>query len=128
MIPHPLKSRRKWPITWKAMDPLSSQIIRMALAIALGLGTAAAEKPKAKTAVAGVSAAKKDEPAAAFEELNFNRTMVIEGKIEKPAVQFTLLKEPPPEKEIRFETSFLQNILKLDRENTFSAGETYGHE
>jgi hypothetical protein len=60
--------------------------------------------------------------------LNFNRTLVIEGKVEKPQVTFTLLKEPPPEKEIRFETSFLQNILKLDRENTFKAGETYGRD
>lgn len=78
---------------------------------------------------AGARPAKESGKAApAFEELNFNRTLVIEGKVEKPAVQFTLLKEPPPEKEIRFETSFLQNILKLDRENTFSAGETYGHE
>ena len=67
-------------------------------------------------------------PGNSFQELNFNRTLVIEGKVEKPAVQFTLLKEPPPEKEIRFETSFLQNILKLDRENTFKAGETYGRE
>jgi len=60
--------------------------------------------------------------------LNFNKTLVIEGKVEKPQVQFTLLKEAPPEKEIRFETSFLQNILKLDRENTFKVGETYGKE
>jgi hypothetical protein len=64
----------------------------------------------------------------AFAELSFNRTLVIEGKVEKPQVTFTLLKEPPPEKEIRFEASFLENILKLDRENTFVPGETYGHE
>ncbi len=68
------------------------------------------------------------QPTTAFEELNFNKTLVIEGKVEKPQVQFTLLKEAPPEKEIRFETSFLQNILKLDRENTFKVGETYGKE
>ncbi len=73
-------------------------------------------------------------PAAAkngdgnFAELSFNKTLVIEGKVEKPQVQFTLLKEPPPEKEIRFETSFMQNILKQDRENTFKVGETYGRE
>lgn len=67
-------------------------------------------------------------PGTTFEELNFNRTLVIEGKVEKPQVTFTLLKEPPPEKEIRFETSFMQNILKLNRENTFKAGETYGRE
>jgi hypothetical protein len=41
-------------------------------------------------------------------------------------VQFTLIKEPPPEKEIRFETSFMQNILKHERENTFDAEERYG--
>ncbi|MEO6095438.1 MAG: hypothetical protein ABIW76_07085 [Fibrobacteria bacterium] len=69
-----------------------------------------------------------DKPGNTFQELNFNRTLVIEGKVEKPAVQFTLLKEPPPEKEIRFETSFMQNILKLERENTFKSGETYGRE
>jgi hypothetical protein len=65
---------------------------------------------------------------AAFAELNFSRALVIEGKVEKPQVSFTLLKEPPPEKEIRFETSFLENILKMDRENTFVPGETYGRE
>jgi hypothetical protein len=65
---------------------------------------------------------------AAFAELSMGRTLVIEGKVEKPQVSFTLLKEPPPEKEIRFETSFLENILKLDRENTFVPGETYGRE
>jgi len=63
-----------------------------------------------------------------FEELKFNKTLIIEGKVEKPQVQFTLLKEAPPEKEIRFETSFLQNILKMDRENTFKVGETYGRD
>jgi hypothetical protein len=64
----------------------------------------------------------------AFQEIDFGKTLIIEGKVEKPQVQFTLLKEPPPEKEIRFETSFLQNILKQDRENTFKAGERYGRE
>ena len=63
---------------------------------------------------------------ATAEEISFSKTLVIEGKVEKPQVQFTLLKEPPPEKEILFETSFLQNILKLDRENTFQAGERHG--
>ncbi len=65
-------------------------------------------------------------PNTVFQELNFNKTLVIEGKVEKPQVQFTLLKEPPPEKEILFETSFLKNILKLDRENTFKIGEVDG--
>ena len=113
------------------------------------MGSADAAKKKSKSAIPLVAPASKTTevasaaptaPAAApsepepgvpgnsFQELNFNRTLVIEGKVEKPAVQFTLLKEPPPEKEIRFETSFLQNILKLDRENTFKAGETYGRE
>lgn len=78
---------------------------------------------------AGKDAGKEPGKAAPkFEELNFNRALVIEGKVEKPAVQFTLLKEPPPEKEILFETSFRLQILKLDRENTFSPGETYGRE
>lgn len=82
-------------------------------------------EPKKDQAVQAAPAAQSD---AAFAELNFNKTLVIEGKVEKPQVQFTLLKEAPPEKEIRFETSFLQNILKLDRENTFKVGETYGKE
>lgn len=68
------------------------------------------------------------EPGALFEEIEFGNTLVIEGKVEKPQVQFTLLKEPPPEKEIRFETSFLQNILKQERENTFNATESYGRD
>jgi hypothetical protein len=95
--------------------------------------------PKLPPAAAMADSASGSEPAdlkpgdsessdAAFQELQFNRTLIIEGKVEKPAVQFTLLKEPPPEKEIRFEASFMQNILKLDRENTFKAGETYGKE
>jgi hypothetical protein len=63
-----------------------------------------------------------------FEEIEFGGALVIEGKVEKPQVQFTLLKEPPPEKEIRFETSFLQNILKQERENTFNATERYGRD
>lgn len=66
------------------------------------------------------------EPGALFEEIEFGSTLVIEGKVEKPQVQFTLLKEPPPEKEIRFETSFVQNILKQERENTFNASERFG--
>lgn len=107
------------------------------------IGAAEAAKKKAKPIPLVTPEPKKDQtivvppapkeaepgkPGATFEELNFNRTLVIEGKIEKPQVTFTLLKELPPEKEIRFETSFMQNILKLDRENTFKAGETYGRE
>lgn len=72
----------------------------------------------AATAAASTPAAASD-AAGLFEEIEFGGTLVIEGKVEKPQVQFTLLKEPPPEKEIRFETSFLQNLLKQERENTF---------
>lgn len=71
---------------------------------------------------------KQEASQTAFEEINFGKTLIIEGKVEKPQVQFTLLKEAPPEKEIRFETSFMQNILKQDRENTFQPGERYGRE
>jgi hypothetical protein len=70
-----------------------------------------------------VKIAPASEAGVAFQELNFNKTLVIEGRVEKPQVQFTLLKEPPPEKEIKFETSFMQNILKADRENTFNIKE-----
>ena len=73
-------------------------------------------------------AADAGKPGSDFAELKFNRTLVIEAKVEKPQVTFTLLKEPPPEKEIRFEASFLENILKLGRENTFVPGESYGRE
>lgn len=76
------------------------------------------EAPPAGAAAAS-SNASSDEAAGLFEEIEFGGTLVIEGKVEKPQVQFTLLKEPPPEKEIRFETSFLQSLLKQERENTF---------
>jgi hypothetical protein len=109
-----------------AADKKKSQAVKLTDA-AKSESVGAQELPIGKTA--GTPADKESgKSAPKFEELNFNRTLVIEGKVEKPAVQFTLLKEPPPEKEIRFETSFLQNILKLDRENTFSPGETYGRE
>lgn len=148
-----LKFLRRLPITGNGMAPFSCFRLSPLLALAFCLacpGTADAAKKKAKTAVPLVVPAAKavetapaaspsttpaapaapdpGNPGTSFQELNFNRTLVIEGKVEKPAVQFTLLKEAPPEKEIRFETSFLQNILKLDRENTFKAGETYGRE
>ncbi|MDQ3000185.1 MAG: hypothetical protein M3Y08_02815 [Fibrobacterota bacterium] len=125
------------------MSPVSriSRILGLAILLAYP-GIAEAAKKKSKIAIPIVTPEPKKEqtipvppeegepgkPAAAFEELNFNRTLIIEGKVEKPSVQFTLLKEPPPVKEIRFETSFLHNILKLDRENTFKVGETYGRE
>jgi hypothetical protein len=75
------------------------------------------EKPEAPSVPAANAPA--DEAAGLFEEIEFGGTLVIEGKVEKPQVQFTLVKEPPPEKEIRFETSFLQSLLKQERENTF---------
>lgn len=153
---NPLKFRPRLPISVIGMAPFNrirfTRLLGLAFFLAC-LGAADAAKKKSPAAIPLVTPAPKaaetvssparaeDDPAtasapepatgksgAAFEELNFNRTLVIEGKVEKPAVQFTLLKEPPPEKEIRFETSFLQNILKLDRENTFKAGETYGRE
>ncbi len=85
-------------------------------------------QPPATKQTETVQAGPASETSTVFQELNFNKTLVIEGKVEKPQVQFTLLKEPPPEKQIRFETSFLQNILKLDRENTFKVGESYGRD
>lgn len=139
-----LKVSRRMPICPMGMVHTSvfRRIVFAGVLLAC-MGAAEAAKKKAKPIPIVTPEPKKDqtlvvpqEPAAAapgapgatFEELNFNRTLVIEGKVEKPQVTFTLLKEPPPEKEIRFETSFLQNILKLDRENTFKAGETYGRE
>ena len=54
-----------------------------------------------------------------FAELQFDKTLVIEAKIERPQVQFPLLKEPPPEKDILFEASFREELLRQPRENTF---------
>jgi hypothetical protein len=139
--PKGLTFSRRLPIRCNGMGAYLrfGRIFGLAVFLAC-LGTADAAKKK-KGAIPLVTPETKQEapaapaqasdpgkPGTTFEELNFNRTLIIEGKVEKPAVQFTLLKEPPPEKEIRFETSFLQNILKLDRENTFKAGETYGRE
>jgi hypothetical protein len=104
----------------------------------LALGASPAEAQKArKKAIPVVKPEEKPEPPAPakssasepnslFEEIEFGNTLVIEGKVEKPQVQFTLLKEPPPEKEIRFETSFMQNTMKQERENTFDAAKRYG--
>jgi hypothetical protein len=58
-----------------------------------------------------------DEMVVDDDGLELGNAMVIEGRVEKPQVQFPLLREPPPMRDIRFEQSFLQNILKLDREN-----------
>lgn len=111
------------------------------LAALLAAAPAAVSAPNKKKAIpiikpeekkpdppASAASGNSGEPGALFEEIEFGNTLVIEGKVEKPQVQFTLLKEPPPEKEIRFETSFLQNILKQDRENTFDAKERFGRE
>jgi hypothetical protein len=115
------------------MPMLSKSPFFAALAALALLGAPAWAKKKPLPVV--VAAEKKEASkksvqgdAVAFEEINFGKTLIIEGKVEKPQVQFTLLKEAPPEKEIRFETSFMQNILKQDRENTFDAGERYGRE
>ncbi len=55
-----------------------------------------------------------------FEELKFEKSFVIEAKVERPQVQFPLLKEAPPVKMIPFEASFREELLSLPRENTFS--------
>jgi hypothetical protein len=139
-----LKFPRIKPITRMGMHP-SSPFFRLCALGLLFCGWIPAEAGKKNPkAIPGIAAEpKKDQTLAVpqnpappangktgstFAELSFNRTLVIEGKVEKPQVTFTLLKEPPPEKEIRFEASFLENILKLDRENTFVPGETYGRE
>ncbi len=142
-----MKSRLKFPpirpITRMGMHPAAPFIRLLALGLLFCGIPAEAGKQNPKTNPMAAAEPKKDRTLVAppnpappangktgstFAELSFNRTLVIEGKVEKPQVTFTLLKEPPPEKEIRFEASFLENILKLDRENTFVPGETYGHE
>jgi hypothetical protein len=139
-----LKFREKGPITRTGMASSTSLFRLCALALlcfawlpaeagkknSKAIPVVAAEPKKNQTLVPPPNppAATPGKPGSTFAELSFNRTLVIEGKVEKPQVTFTLLKEPPPEKEIRFEASFLENILTLDRENTFVPGETYGHE
>ncbi len=81
------------------------------------------QEPKKEIKVQNQSQNNSGKSGQAFEELNFSKTLIIEGKVEKPQVQFTLLKEAPPEKEIRFETSFMQNILQMKRENTFKVND-----
>ncbi len=58
-----------------------------------------------------------------FEEIRFEEGLVVEGRVEKPQVQFPLLKEAPPLPEIQFEAGFRQQLLDLERENTFHRGE-----
>lgn len=84
-----------------------------------------ARKSAAKPAMAeeieldlGASPPKSD--TGKFEELKFEKSFVIEAKVERPQVQFPLLKEAPPEKPISFEASFREELLRLPRENTFS--------
>lgn len=97
------------------------------LALSASEAGAQGKASRKKTALPAASnAVDSSESGSLFEEIEFGNTLVIEGKVEKPQVQFTLIKEPPPEKEIRFETSFMQNILKHERENTFDAAERYG--
>lgn len=138
-----LKFRGYPPITRIGMHPCKP-FIRIVLLAMLGAWAPAeagkrhakpisvvAPEPKSDQTLATPpkpAAAEPGKPGSTFAELNFNRTLVIEAKVEKPQVTFTLLKEPPPTKEIRFEASFMDNILKLDRENTFVPGETYGRE
>lgn len=115
-----------------------------ALALGLQIPAAWAEKPQSKSSATreksrpqaaeieldlGTPAGKENRKSAAtsaapadtgkFAELNFEKSFVIEAKVERPQVQFPLLKEPPPEKNIPFEASFRDELLKSPRENTF---------
>lgn len=140
-----LKFRNESPMKWGAMTAsIPATFLAWILSLALLVPTEAVAQGSAKGKAQGVTLPvvapeeKKEpppvpigdpaQPSALFEEIEFGSTLVIEGKVEKPQVQFTLLKEPPPEKEIRFETSFLQNILKHERENTFDASQRYGRD
>jgi hypothetical protein len=140
-LQNPLKFSGNHPIKGNGMVTSFSapgKLLIPALILATGMAGAAEAKrevPSGKKPVPVVAAEAKNKaslPAASpnddFQEIDFGKALIIEGKVEKPQVQFPLIKEPPPEKEIQFETSFLQNILKLDRENTFKAGERYGRE
>ncbi len=89
--------------------------------------TAGKEAPKASTSVPGEiefgfgdgGEGRNASDTAKFEELKFEKSFVIEAKVERPQVQFPLLKEAPPEKPISFEASFRAQILDSPRENTF---------
>jgi hypothetical protein len=98
------------------------------LIFVLGLGTGLAAqkvepKPKAQPKARPVAEEIEFDFAAPdtskFEELKIEKSFVIEAKVERPQVQFPLLKEPPPEKQITFEASFREELLKAPRENTF---------
>lgn len=98
-----------------------------------GLGSPAEGKnpPAARKAVDGARAAAKEgvagqasgaaaQESEAEQEIVFDKGLVIEGKVEKPQVQFTLLKEPPPRKELRFEAGFAERMLEAEREGLLS--------
>ena len=53
-------------------------------------------------------------------EITFSQGLVIEGKVEKPQVQFTLLREETRIKSIKLKADFKKDILKWERENSFS--------
>ena len=139
MMGNALKFRGNPPITRIGMHPCKPFIRIVLLAMLGAWAPAEAGKRHAKSISVVAPEPKSDQtlatppkPAAAEPGNCFSFAAVlcslIEAKVEKPQVTFTLLKEPPPTKEIRFEASFMDNILKLDRENTFVPGETYGRE
>jgi hypothetical protein len=72
------------------------------------------EAPAKPSSQAGADA---DEMTVDDNGLELGNAMVIEGRVEKPQVQFPLLREAPPVRDIHFDQSFMENILKLDREN-----------
>ncbi len=54
-------------------------------------------------------------------ELVYTSGLVIEGKVEKPQVQFNMIKEAPPERSIVFKTSFRKRLLEWERDPNFNA-------
>jgi hypothetical protein len=104
----------------KAMQRFLSAILFLAAWATAGTNASApAEKKKESVAKTSAASGGTDAEELTVDEngLQLGSAVVIEGRVEKPQVQFPLLREPPPLREIRFEESFLRNILKLDREN-----------
>jgi hypothetical protein len=90
------------------------------LSICLAYASIDAESKKSKPKSTAITERTLELPSRISEEISLNKNLVVEGKAEKPQVQFPLVKEAPPEKRIQFETSFLSNILYLERENTLN--------
>ena len=102
----------RWPAFWAAVAALVL-VASPAWAGTDGSKAAADKKKEASKKDADSEVTIGDEMTITDEGLELGNAMVIEGRVEKPQVQFTLLREAPPLRDIRFEESFLPEILRL---------------